>query len=206
VKILFIGNSFTARNDLPGMIATLAVASGTRIDHELISAGGASLRQHWNKGDAQRAIARGKFDFVVLQEQSTLPIKNAARFLESVRLFDPVIRESDAKTCLYMTWARAHAPKSQCALTDAYTQIAEDLDATLVPVGVVWEKFLAKHKHPILHDADGSHPALAGSYLAACVFVATLWSRQVLKAAKPVLGVRDEDAKLIREFVMKVKR
>jgi hypothetical protein len=34
---------------------------------------------HRNKGEAQAEIARGKYDYVVLQEQSTLPVKNAAR-------------------------------------------------------------------------------------------------------------------------------
>src|SRR5262245_54085065 len=88
LSVLFIGNSFTARNDLPGLIAGLAEARGLRIEHRLISAGGASLRMHWNKGEALQAIRTGGYDYVVLQEQSTLPIKNAARMHENVRLFD----------------------------------------------------------------------------------------------------------------------
>src|SRR5262245_13866010 len=112
-RILFIGNSFTARNDLPGLIAQLAAARGIEIEHTLLSMGGASLRMHWNKAEAQTAIERGKFNYVVLQEQSTLPIKNASRMRESVLLFDNVIRASGAKTVLYMTWARKHTPEKQ---------------------------------------------------------------------------------------------
>ena len=44
VKILFIGNSFTQRNDLPGLVAAMAAEREVRIRHKLISAGGASLR------------------------------------------------------------------------------------------------------------------------------------------------------------------
>ena len=44
VKVLFIGNSFIARNDLPGLIARLAAARGKGLEHRLISAGGASPR------------------------------------------------------------------------------------------------------------------------------------------------------------------
>src|SRR5215475_388111 len=88
VRILFVGNSFTARNDLPGLIAQLATARGVEIEHALLSMGGASLRMHWNKGEAQTAIQRGKFDYVVLQEQSTLPVKSAARMRENIMLFD----------------------------------------------------------------------------------------------------------------------
>jgi hypothetical protein len=36
LKVLFIGNSFTARNDLPGLIAQLAAARGKNLEHRLI--------------------------------------------------------------------------------------------------------------------------------------------------------------------------
>ena len=85
MKVLFIGNSFTARNDLPGLIARLAEARGKGLEHRLIHAGGASLRAHWNAGQAAEAIRDGGYDAVVLQEQSTLPVKNAARMHENVR-------------------------------------------------------------------------------------------------------------------------
>src|SRR5438552_14606251 len=91
LKILFIGNSFTARNDLPGLLAQLVGVRGIRLDHRLIWAGGASLRMHWNKGDAQKEIQRGHYDNVVLQEQSTLLIKNPERMHVNIRLFYSLI-------------------------------------------------------------------------------------------------------------------
>jgi hypothetical protein len=63
LKVLFIGNSFTARNDLPGLVARLAETQKFHLEHQLINVGGASLRMHWNKGDAQKAIDRGCFDY-----------------------------------------------------------------------------------------------------------------------------------------------
>src|SRR4051812_28955540 len=114
-NVLFVGNSFTARNDLPGLIAALAAARGKTFRHHLVQAGGASLRTHWNAGHAARLIEGGGFDAVVLQEQSTLPVKNAARMHENVRLFDGAIRAAGAATALYMTWARRDNPESQAA-------------------------------------------------------------------------------------------
>ena len=182
LKALFIGNSFTARNDLPEVIERLAAAGGARFVSQLISAGGASLNRHWNAGKAVQAIKSGDFDYVVLQEQSTRPIKNPRLMHESLRLYDPVIREAGSKMALYLTWARKHAPapQAQQAINDAYTSIARELDATVVPVGIAWQRFLAAHdgRPPIeLHAPDGSHPSLAGSYLAACVFLETLFSQ-----------------------------
>jgi hypothetical protein len=158
LKVLFIGNSFTARNDLPGLIAKLAAARGKSLEHHLISAGGASLRTHWNAGEAGKAIGKGHYDWVVLQEQSTLPVKNAKRMRENVRLFDEAIKAAGAQTTLYMTWARRNAPQSQQTITDAYVGIGRELAATVVPVGLAWQRFLGKHDEPVLHDKDQSHP------------------------------------------------
>lgn len=176
VNLLFIGNSFTQRNDLPGLLAELAAARELTIHCNLVSAGGASLRTHWNAGRAAQLIESGGYDFVVLQEQSTLPVKNATRMAENVRLFDEAIQRAGAKTVLYMTWARQHYPETQQAITDAYQSIGRELGAIVVPVGVAWQSFLAKHNEPALYDKDQSHPTLASSYLAACVFLATLWN------------------------------
>jgi hypothetical protein len=153
----------------------MAETRGKTLQHKLISQGGASLKMHWNKGAAQKAMEDTRYDYVVLQEQSTLPVKNAERFKENVRLFDPAIRASGAKTALYLTWARAHAPESQQLLTDAYLSIGKEIGAAVVPAGIAWKKVLSASTHPVLHDKDGSHPSLAGSYLAACTFLATLF-------------------------------
>jgi hypothetical protein len=191
--MLFIGNSFTQRNDVPGLIADLAAAHGLTIEHRLISRGGASLRNHWNTGEAAKAIETVMYDFVVLQEQSTLPVKNAARMAENVRLFDEPIRKAGAKTVLYMTWARQHSPEAQEVIADAYQSIGQELRAIVVPAGLAWRSFLAKHKTPVLHDKDQSHPTLAGSYLAACVFLATLWKLDPM-GIEPPQGLSEEDA------------
>jgi hypothetical protein len=198
LNVLFIGNSFTARNDLPGTIARLAATRGRTIQHRLISAGGASLRTHWNAGHAAKAIRDGHYDRVVLQEQSTLPIKNAARMRDNVRLFDEVIQAAGAETVLYMTWARQHAPDTQQAITNAYTEIGGEIDAMVVPVGVAWQRVLGKPKHPVLHDRDGSHPTPAGSYLAACVFLAAMVDEDPVGIGDDGTGVSETDLLLLQ--------
>jgi hypothetical protein len=199
MKILFIGNSFTARNNVPALLAQLAESRGKQVQHQLISAGGASLRMHWNKGDARKAIEQTRYDYVVLQEQSTLPVKNAARMHENVRLFDEAIKASGAKMALYLTWARQNAPDAQQAITSAYTTIGEELGATVVPVGVAWQNFIRKHKTPVLHDKDGSHPSVAGSYLAACIFFAVLFNASPVGIVSNVNGLNPTDENLLQE-------
>ena len=194
MKVLFIGNSFTARNKLPELIAQMAAVRGQQLQHQLIQAGGASLRMHWNKGEAQRAIEQTHYDYVVLQEQSTLPQKNPQRFHENVRLFDQAIKAAGSKTVLYLTWARQNAPVTQRAITDAYTAVGEELGSTIIPVGVAWQNFLGQHRSPALHDKDQSHPSLAGSYLAACVFFAVLFGENPVGITCDVKGLTQAEA------------
>ncbi|MDB4699184.1 hypothetical protein OAF45_03495, partial [Candidatus Latescibacteria bacterium] len=168
--------SFTARNNLPELVAQLTSAGNKGVfEHELISVNGAPLRTHLNKGEAQQRMQAARRDYVVLQEQSTLPVKNPARTAENIRDFDTAIKEAGAQTVLYMTWARQNAPETQETLSETYTQVGRELAATVVPAGLAWQHCLATHADIVLHDKDQSHPNLAGSYLAACTFYATLF-------------------------------
>lgn len=198
MKALFIGNSFTARNNVPGLTADLAEARGKSLEHRLISAGGASLRMHWNRGEARKAIEQTRYDYVVLQEQSTLPIKNASRMHENIRLFDEAIKASGAKTALYLTWARRNVPETQKAITDAYVSIGEELDATVVPAGLAWQRCIGTAECPVLHDKDMSHPTLAGSYLAACVFLAVLFGENPTGITTGLKGLTQAEVALLQ--------
>ena len=202
IRVLFIGNSFTQRNDLLALIEHMAasVPEPKVIETKRIVANGASLRQHWNKGEALAAIQEGQWDYVVLQEQSTLPIKNAQRFHENVRLFDEEIKKSGAKTALYLTWARKNVPETQDALDGATRAIGEETGALVVPVGLAWRATLAKEATIELYDKDGSHPSEAGSYLAACVFIAVLLGQSPVGLAIPdSIRLADKSARLLQE-------
>jgi len=181
VRILFIGNSYTSRNNLPRLLADLAaVAEHPRKLHvEAIVAGGASLRRHWNAGKAQHVIATGKWDYVVLQEQSTLPVKNSQRYHDNVRVIAPEITAHGAKPVLYLTWARQSAPQTQDIIDRAVAEIAAEVGALVVPVGAAWQRVLREKPEVRLYTEDGSHPTAAGSYLAACVFHLALFDEPV---------------------------
>ena len=192
MRVLFIGNSFTARHDVPLLVAKFAAATGVRLEHRLIAAGGASLRRHWNAGEAARAIARGAWDAVVLQEQSTLPVRDPARMRANVACFAPLVATAGARLVLYATWARADAPGDQRAIDAAYAQAAADSGATIAPVGAAWAR-LRRRRTPVLHDADGSHATLAGAYLAAAVIAGALIAPAPV-APVEVAGVTPRDA------------
>ena len=180
LRVLFIGNSFTFMNDLPQLTARLAASARPprTLETKFVGEGGATLKRHWEAGKALEAIRKGKWDYVVLQDQSELGLglNNPTLFHTYARLFDAEIRKAGAKTVFFLTWARRDSPQDQALLTDAYASIAAELKAIVAPVGVAWQKALAENPKLVLHYSDGSHPGAAGSYLAACVFYTVLYS------------------------------
>jgi len=54
-------------------------------------------------------------------------------------------------------------------------------------------------QNPALHDADNSHPALAGSYLAACVFLIALLDEDPVGIDTPVKGLDNKTAALLQQ-------
>ena len=206
-RALFIGNSFTARNNLPDLLSRLVAAGGKgELKHELISINGASLRAHLNKGETQKRIAATQWDYVVLQEQSTLPIKNAKRSGENIRDFNAAIKKAGAQTVLYMTWARQNAPETQTALSETYTRSGRELSVPVVPAGLAWQSTLSAHPDLVLHDKDQSHPNLAGSYLAACTFYATLFIGRSRSIADITSDLDAETAKTLQRAALDTVR
>jgi hypothetical protein len=120
---------------------------------------------------------------------------------ENVLLFDEAIKAAGAKTVLYMTWARKHSPDQQQVITDAYESIGRETGAVVVPVGSIWWRFMAKDESVALHDKDQSHPTLAGSYLAACGFLVTLFGKSPLDVKYVPKGLSDADAQRVQNAV-----
>ena len=175
-KVLYIGNSYTYYHRMPGTVAAMArtEASPRELHAKVVAVPSATLQRHWESGAAQSAIHERKWNYVVLQEQSVLPLEQKERMYEHVRLLDKEIKLNGARTVLFITWARRDRPETQAMLNAAYGAIAEELGALVAPVGPAWQ--IARQRAPDLqlHEEDGSHPTPEGSYLTACVLYMTL--------------------------------
>lgn len=184
LRVLFIGNSYTYFNNLPRVLEQLFTAAGTPIETKMVVEGGATLQDQWEKGTAQKTIREGHWNYVILQDQSTLgtylvdgqsQIADPDYFHRYARMFDREIKKSGAHPVFYLTWARKNAPKrDQTALTYAYMAIARELKDLVAPVGMVWQRVRHENSNMELYIEDGSHPTGAGSYAAACELYATI--------------------------------
>ena len=170
-----LGNSFTFFCDMPRMLADLL---GAEVVHH--TRGGAHLAEHLNPGTelgsrTQSALRDEKWDYVVLQEYSTGPIRSPERFRQSVRALCGQIRENGAVPVLYATWAFKKGGKKLDesglvyedmfrGLYDAYHAAAPENSALIADVG---KCFYEQPDEAGLYASDDYHPSPAGSRLAA---------------------------------------
>jgi hypothetical protein len=215
LRVLFIGNSYTYFNNLPTMIATLgAPGAGTpsrpRLEVESVTEGGATMQRHW-EAMRQDRVRVGPWNAVVLQGQSVEPIAAFVDFDTYVGRFAGVISEAGARAVLFATWARRSGDtlyaqpwsggdfETMTAWLDgAYRRAAMNHGAEVAPVGARWAVALNERPSLGLYDPDGSHPSLAGSYLAACVLYRALTGVAVSDAAPVPAGLAPGDAALLR--------
>ena len=182
MRILMLGNSLTAANDMPQTLAVLtgaAVVSHTR--------GGARLAEHLNPATrlgarTQAALAAERWDFVVLQEMSHGPFSAPARFYDSVGRLCALIRANGAVPVLYATWAYQRGSAALAAKGWEYGQMARGLDAACrkaagdnhALLAAVGQRFYELADTQELYAADGVHPNEQGSHLAAETIAAAI--------------------------------
>lgn len=173
--VLFIGNSLTGSNDLPGVVRALSSAAGVPLSTTALVAGGASLEDHWRAGAALDAIDGGGWRAVVLQQGPSTQPESRRHLVRWSGDFAARAREAGAAPWLYMVWPPADGDWASGMA--AYREAAERADAGLFPVA---EAFQAAWRRdpalPLLGD-DGFHPSPLGTYLAALVIVAQLAER-----------------------------
>jgi hypothetical protein len=199
-RVLFIGNSYTYFNNLPEIFAKLAEAGHKgRVEVSTVAPGGWRLKDHWEKGTALQLLDAEKWDFVVLQDQSTLGIAywvEGKDHVNSDAIFRPyaekwaaAVHARGAMPVFFLTWAGKNAPEDQAALNYAYARAAKDTGSFISPVGIAWET-LRREKPNIglFYEGHGSHPSPAGSYLAACVLYATIFHQSPLGLPPKIIG------------------
>ena len=187
LRVLFVGNSYTFTNDLPGTFARLASAGGHRVETGMVAAGGATLEQLAGSADLARVLAARPWNVAILQEQSQIPAvaaSRAASMLPAARTLVDVVRARGATPALLLTWGYrdgwpgggfAAYPAMQAALTAGYRAVARQLGVPVVPAGEAWAVALRGGSGADLWQADGSHPTVEGTYLAACTLYAAVF-------------------------------
>mgnify|MGYP005813753839 CR=1 FL=1 len=165
---------------------------------KLIAYPGMGLRSHVTNKNTIAEIESGKWDFVVLQEQTLLSagifvngteihIGSPDSFYNSARKFNKLIKRAGAKSVLFMTSVRKLHPEQQEYITNAYSHIANELHSLLAPAGLVWERMRSIPGFE-LYEPDGSHPSNIGSYVSATTIFSTIFQTNPINTTYRIDG------------------
>jgi hypothetical protein len=167
-RTLFIGNSYTARNDLPGMyeqvLSSTENFSEESVDVESVTKGGHRLRQHaadLEDGERIADLVEDDWDNVVLQEQSQIigfqrGHEERRKSLNSGAELAEEINGSGSEPVLFMTWGRRDGDPVNDHIYSTYPLMQERLEwgywslkaeivdrgysADIAPVGMAFEE------------------------------------------------------------------
>jgi len=200
LRVLFLGNSYTQTNSMPEMLAAIANSTpGRMLEVKSVTRGGATLADLWTLTNGLDVLRSGTWDYVVLQDFSTLGqsfidsrwgVNEPTGLVQWSRFWNAEIQRKGAKPILYLTWARKLYPEFQSGLNYAYAEAATEINASIAPAGLAWKRFRETQPNLELFTADGSHPSPLGTYLTACVFLETLLNKSCAVPSKVPTIVR----------------
>lgn len=213
-RLLFIGNSATYVNDIPGTLSRLAQEAGYSIECDSITQGGACLTTFADPstelGSNVLNTVKNGYDLVFLQDngnciespETRLPSSSACKTLADE------ITNSGAEVGLcfrppygYEKWG--YEPFEQCEQFDEHFLAISDTIHSSVNVFVNRAFALASEETIFnLWGDDNAHTSPYGAYLAVCVFFATLFDTS--SAALEANGLPAEDARILQSIADRV--
>ena len=204
--VLFVGNSHTYVNDVPGIVQALSdSAGGERLAVASVAFPDYALEDHWANGAARAAIGSRTWSVVVLQQGPSSQEDSRANLRAWAQRFAPEIRKAGARPALYSVWPSVARQQDFDRATESYALAAADVDGLLFPAAEVWRSAWRQAPDAPLYSGDGLHASSAGSYAAALVIFAGLTGRspvglpaRVRLASGAVVGVGDALAPVLQ--------
>ncbi len=176
--LLFMGNSHSSANDLPGLVARLIEVgeAGSSAEAEL-APGWGFLADRLNDGVSRQSLESRPWTHVVLQAQKysttglySYPTTAAEEWIRRVKA-------QGAVPVMFPEWPRRGNFEEGARVHRLHLSIAGREPACVAPVGLTWDAALLRHPGLVLHAPDGNHSNLAGALLTAYVFYQLLTGR-----------------------------
>lgn len=205
LRVLFLGNSLTAANDLPSMVAAFAATQGVTVETAAFAPGGYSLEDHWNAGTGRDLLDQGGWDAVVMQQgPSSLPA-SGLELTRWTKRWAAEARRHHVRPALLTVWPDGSFSDFFLPVIAHYRTAAKAAGAALFPAGVAWQEALRRAPRLPLFGPDRFHPAPLGTYLAAAVVYTGLTGELPRALPRRVRGVA-VDARTARTLRLAVAR
>ena len=195
-SLLWVGNSFFYyNNSMHGQVGRLLIdsgAKGMRASSATISGSGINwhdVEAHLKPGGGMASYSfvgdnevrfntfDKPFDGVMMMDCSQCPVHPQLQpiFYEYAAKHSATARKYGAAPIFFMSWAYQDKPEMTQQLAAEYVKAGKQNNALVVPAGLAFAASIAKRPDLNLYVADKRHPSLAGTYLAACTVLASVY-------------------------------
>lgn len=174
ISVLFIGNGYSAINDLPGVVQALLDSAGPRPNHtegEVML--GLSLEDHWRLGTGQQWIDKGGWDYVIMQQGPSIA-EGHASLLKYTALFAPEIRSVGAKPAVWEVWPIPDSTETFDAIWASYKEAADSIDGLMVPAADTWQEAWSLDPSLEFYQDDHASPTPLGTWAVGLTIAAGL--------------------------------
>ena len=167
-NILFVGNSLTYTNNLPGILEEIATEFGESVNTTTMAFPNYAIEDHWVDGKFQKSLSENNFQYVIIQQgPSSQPDGKEMLVTYGAKMKSECIKNG-ANLAYFMVWPAKRYYYTFDGVIQNYTYGAESNNAILFPVGRLWKKYEASLSNAErLYGPDNFHPSKAGSFLAA---------------------------------------
>lgn len=201
-KILFVGNSHTAFNNVPEMVRSLLASDSAKrkatiqyLTVSLLEDGGPNVEQ---------AIRATKWDAVVLQgAKVSSSHKYRYRQDRAVAMANLALSKK-AKVFLCAEWPRRGWDESEYQL-GVYREIQSAAKGSvIIPICKVWDSSRAKLGGIDLWNVDGNHANLKGSFLSAATIYRYLTENPAGNPTWRPSGVSQKEADVFHQSAIQI--
>ncbi len=207
LRVLFIGNSLTYYNDLSGLVQQLSMKEERPLEVDSVTVANATLAFHWTSSSARKRLQRSRWDFVVLQEYSTLAADNPEKMRADYLRFAGEVKGAGAQPIIFENWTHAGRPQDMPGMHQTYEEVQEETGGELAAIGTAWAR--GRKEHPeIKMFEDEKHPSVAGTYLTACVLYKTLYHKPATGLPLAIAGLKlsQEMARMLQHVADEVEK
>ena len=199
-SVLFIGNSFTFRQGseedpaVPRYFKNIASNLGVTTNIDFVVRSSYTLTKYADKNDelgsiVETKLTTKKYDYVILQEQSTTPINSYNNFLSAVVKLKTRIEQTqnNCQTILYETWGSPTGiegttykttSEMELALRSAYENAAKEAGCVVNYVGKAFA-YAYETLGINIYAEDNRHQSNLGAYYSAAVHVRSIFNFKV---------------------------
>ena len=189
---LFIGNSITYMGDIPQKFETIADAFGDSVDVRLHTPGGTGICDHVVSEALYETIREGIWDYFIIQPGSgespgtstppEITLERIETILDSVYYYNPYVQPLFYEISC-RTWGNSQEDlltynETMDAILSNVQYWADNTETFLAPIGETLRNAWNANQDTLFwNDYDDIHLNEYGSYIAACVFYASIFQK-----------------------------